>query len=471
MPDQTKPALITSPGATAAATAARVRVRQLLPTLGQYRPGKLNAITDVAGVHVGHSTIIRGSGPLKVGKGPVRTGVTAILPRGGGNVFFDRAVGNGFVLNGAGEVSGLTQVLAWGLIETPILLTNTLSVGSCSEGCVKYLVEKFPGIGGEHDVVIPVVGECDDSWLNDIAGRHVRETHVYEAIDSATDGPVAEGSVGAGTGMITCDFKGGIGSSSRKLTMRDGGYTVGVLVLSNFGRMSDLRMDGVPVGELLVQKLATSAVPRRERTYGSIIAVVATDAPLLPHQLERLSKRVALGIGRAGSYAAHGSGEIVIAFSTANAVPRVSRKMVYRMKILLDARMDPLYKATIEATEESILNALTMAQPMEGIDGHYAPALPLDEVREILARYHAPRPPQVPAPPLRSAYDASATPLDQAVRVMVPGPVRPPGQPKQQRTAQAPETVPTLAPTPTEMPTGEPGAPGDPDANRESHLP
>lgn len=402
----------------------RYRARQLGLRLGNYKPGKWNAITDVAGVRVGHSTIVQGSGKVRVGRGPIRTGVTAILPHAG-NVFFERAVGSGFVLNGAGEISGLTQVTEWGLIETPILLTNTLSVGSCSESCVKYLVEKFPGIGGEHDVVIPVVGECDDSWLNDIAGRHVRAEHVYEAIDSAVSGPVLEGSVGAGTGMITCDFKGGIGTSSRKLLQRDGGFTVGVLVMSNFGHMRDLRMDGIPVGALLAPQFANPQVKKRERTYGSIIAVVATDAPLLPHQLNRLCKRTALGIGRTGSYAAHGSGEIVIGFSTANTVPRVTKKMMYRMNILLDTRMDPLYAAVIEATEEAILNALCMAQGMEGLDGHYAPALPLQEVKEIVARYQ-PLIPEVQVAPLPPVDDASATPLDQALRTMVPGSVRPP---------------------------------------------
>lgn len=420
MPESTRTPAVESNSGT-----ARPRVRDLGLTLGQYKPGKWNAITDVQGVRVGHSTIIKGSGPLKVGKGPIRTGVTAILPHAG-NVFFDRAVGGGFVLNGAGEVSGLTQIQEWGLIETPILLTNTLSVGSCSEGCVKYMVENYPGIGAEHDVVIPVVGECDDSWLNDVAGRHVREEHVYEAIQAAQAGPVVEGNVGAGTGMMTCDFKAGIGTSSRRLSPREGGFTVGVLVLSNFGHMVDLRMDGIPVGSILAPKFANPAVKKRERTYGSIIAVVATDAPLSAHQLQRVGKRVALGIGRVGSYAAHGSGEIVIAFSTANTVPRISTRMVYKMKVLLDTRLDPLYKAAIEATEEAILNALCAAEPMEGIDGHFAPALPVDEVREIIARYQVPKPIGVVPPPLPPLDDASTTPLDQSYRPLVPGPVRPP---------------------------------------------
>ncbi|WP_373048203.1 P1 family peptidase [Vulgatibacter sp.] len=365
----------------------RVRARELGLPLGRYRPGPHNAITDVEGVLVGHATIVRGSGRLVPGRGPVRTGVTAILPAGGG-VFDERVVGGGFVLNGAGELSGLTQLMEWGLIETPILLTNTLSVGAVSDAVVNWLVERHPGIGAEHDVLIPLVGECDDSWLNDVAGRHVRQEHVFEALRSAKGGPVAEGNVGGGTGMITCDLKGGIGTASRKLPEKQGGYTLGVLVMSNFGRLADLRVAGLPIGEHLARKLRGMAV--RRSLYGSIIAVVATDAPLQTHQISRLCKRVALGIGRVGSYAAHGSGEIVIGFSTANRVPRRSRKMVYRIKVLLDTRMDPLYQAVMECTEEAILNALCMATGMEGANGNFSPALPLDEVRDYAALLRKP---------------------------------------------------------------------------------
>ncbi|MFW5878459.1 MAG: P1 family peptidase, partial [Myxococcota bacterium] len=274
-------------------------------------------------------------------------------------------------------------------IETPILLTNTLAVGTVSKAAVELLVDRYPGIGQEHDVVIPLVGECDDSWLNDIAGGHVRREHVLEALTKAASGPVAEGNVGGGTGMITCDFKGGIGTSSRRLPRHEGDYTVGVLVMSNFGVREDLRMDGVPIGSLLAPDYAEQ--PTRVENYGSIIVVVATDAPLLPHQLDRLAKRSALGIGRVGSFAAHGSGEIVLAFSTANTVPRTTRKMVYRIKVLLDQRLNPLYKAAMEATEEAILNALCMGEEMTGIGGRKAPALPLERVKELLERY---RPPQ-----------------------------------------------------------------------------
>jgi D-aminopeptidase len=378
----------------------RSRARDLGISLGRFKTGKWNAITDVAGVRVGHSTIIRGGGALKVGKGPVRTGVTAILPNTT-NVFAERIVGGGFVLNGAGEVSGMTQLLEWGLVETPIFLTNTLSVGAVSDAAVKWMIERFPGIGDEHDVIIPLVGECDDSWLNDIAGRHVKDEHVYEALRTASDGPVAEGSVGGGTGMITCDFKAGIGTSSRKLPEALGGYTVGVLVMSNFGVMRQLRVGGLPVGEVLDARYRE--VMRRSRDYGSIIAVIATDAPLITHQLNRLAKRAALGIGRVGSSAMHGSGEIVLAFSTANQVPRETRKMVYRMKILLDQRLDPLYEAVIEATEEAILNALCMARDLDGVNGNLCKALPLADVKELVAAWQeeSARQAAQPAPAMR----------------------------------------------------------------------
>jgi D-aminopeptidase len=363
----------------------RMRIRDLGVVIGRKTPGRYNAITDVPGVQVGHSTIIQGSGRLRTGKGPVRTGVTAILPNRG-NIFHDRLAGGGFVLNGAGEVSGLTQVLEWGLIETPILLTNTLSVGTCSHGLVRYMVEKYPGLGREYDVVIPLVGECDDSWLNDIRGRHVRPEHVYEAVKNAASGPVDEGNVGGGTGMITCDLKGGIGTSSRKLPPSRGGYTLGVIVMSNFGRLEDLRIEGIPVGRILEPRFKEQK--KRKSTYGSIIVVVATDAPLISLQLNRLSKRAALGIGRVGSFAAHQSGEIILAFSTANVFSRHSKSRTYTHTLLSDEHIDPLYQAAIEATEEAILNALFMAEDMYGINDHFAQALPIEYVGKILTRYH-----------------------------------------------------------------------------------
>jgi D-aminopeptidase len=368
----------------------RARLRDLGFSIGRFPAGKQNAITDVAGVRVGHTTLVWGDGPLEVGKGPVRTGVTAIVPHL--NVFESRVVAGGFVLNGAGEVSGLTQVQEWGLLETPIFLTNTMAVGKVSDAVVKWMTKRWPTIGGEDDVVIPLVGECDDSWLNDAVGRHVRSEHVYRAIEQATTGAVAEGSVGAGTGLITCDFKAGIGTSSRRVAISASGdpagpaYTVGILVQSNFGVMRSLRVNGAPVGEVLEPQFSE---PRREKNAGSIITVIATDAPLLSPQLVRVCKRAALGIGRLGSFAAHGSGEIVVAFSTANKVPRETSRMTATLDVLLDEACDPLYEAVVECTEEAIVNALCMADEMRGQSDHVAPALPLDRLTEILRRYRS----------------------------------------------------------------------------------
>lgn len=359
---------------------SRTRARDFGIQIGAYPTGRHNAITDVPGVRVGHATVIEGEGELRPGHGPVRSGVTAIHPTKG-NVFANRVVGSGHVLNGAGEVSGLTQVVEWGIIETPILLTSTMSVGTCSSALTQWMIAKNPGIGVHQDVVIPVVGECDDSWLNDAAGDHVRPEHVFAALDSARGGPVAEGSVGGGTGMVTCDFKGGIGTASRKLPVHEGGFVVGVLVMSNFGRREDLRVDGRPVGQWLTRDYADAEI--RKSLYGSIIAVVATNAPLLPSQITRLCKRAALGIGRVGSYAAHGSGEIILGFSTGNRVPRASKRMTYSLDVLADERMDPLYRAVIETTEEAILNALFAARTMTGHSGHIAPELPRERVAAL----------------------------------------------------------------------------------------
>lgn len=365
----------------------RRRLRDLGFRIGHVPTGPLNAITDVPGVRVGHTTLIQGDGPLVVGEGPVRTGVTAVLPHH--DIFYNRVIAGSFVLNGAGEMSGLTQVAEWGLLETPVLLTNTLAVGKVSDAAVKWMTRRFPGIGTDYDVIIPLVGECDDSWLNDTVGRHVRSEHVYRAIEQASAGPVPEGSVGAGTGMITCDLKSGIGTSSRRVAVGPDGaagtYTLGTLVVSNFGLMRSLRVDGVPVGEILEPELASQ--DRRARNAGSIIVVIATDAPLLSSQLVRICKRAALGIGRVGSFAAHGSGEILVAFSTANKVPRVTSRMTAAIEVLLDDACDGLYEAIVECTEEAIVNSLCMADEMRGPIGHVAPALPLDRLTQILTAH------------------------------------------------------------------------------------
>jgi D-aminopeptidase len=364
-------------------TAPRRRLRQLGVTIGKYRPGRQNAITDVRGVRVGHVTIVRGAGRLVTGRGPVRTGVTAILPND--NPFYERVIAGAFVLNGAGEVAGITQLVEWSLLETPILLTHSMAVGRVADATARWMTDHYPGIGDYEDVVLPVVGECDDSFLNDAAGVHIDADDVRRAIESASTGVVAEGSVGAGTGMITCDFKSGIGTSSRRIPGDGCTYTLGVLVNSNFGRMADLRIGGVPIGELLAPEYAD--LVKRQRTAGSIITIVATDAPLLPRQIERVAKRAALGIGRTGSYAAHGSGEIILAFSTANRIPRKTKRMTHRLTALLDERITPVYEAAVEATEEAILNSLCMAEPMHGVNDHFVPALPLERVKPLLRQF------------------------------------------------------------------------------------
>ncbi len=371
---------------------ARQRAREIGLYFGTGTPGAYNAITDVPGVRVGHCTIVSGHGKLVVGQGPARTGVTAIMPvttrQPEDSIFLRRVPAAGFVLNGAGEMSGLTQVQEWGLLETPIVLTNTLSVGTVYQAVVDHMIAEVPGIGQEHDTVIPVVGECDDSWLNDIAGGHVKALHVHEALQRALAregaGPVDEGAVGSGSGMTTFDFAGGIGTSSRVLKAEEGGFTVGVLVQSNFGRLADLRLGGVPVGAVLADDF--KRVHKRGGDYGSIIVIVATDAPLLPHQLARVAKRAALGIGRTGSGAAHGSGEIVLAFSTANRWSRGSPRRIQRLDVLADEHIDPVFRATIDCVEESIANAICMAGDVVGVNGHVVPGLPLDRVRDIVAQ-------------------------------------------------------------------------------------
>lgn len=357
------------------------RLRDLGVRIGSFEPGPLNAITDVPGVAVGHSTIHspRGATPI------LRTGVTAILPRDG-DIFHERLPAGHFVLNGAGELSGIIQVAEWGLLETPILLTNTMSVGAVGAAVVEHMQRSNPGIGREHDVIIPVVGECDDSFLNDVSAPCIERHHVWEAIDSARGGPVAEGSVGAGTGMITCDLKAGIGTSSRSVPFQDEPWNLGVLVLSNVGRLEDLRLDGVPVGRVISPTV--SAAERRRTLYGSIVVVIATDAPVSAKQLDRVCKRAALGIGRVGSYAAHGSGEIVIGFSTANTHPRTSDKP-HMITTIADTVLDPLYAATIECTEEAIWNALCAAEEVQGRDGNSAPQAPMERFAEIWRKREA----------------------------------------------------------------------------------
>lgn len=348
-------------------------------------PGPLNAITDVIGVEVGHTTLISGKGKLRAGKGPIRTGVTAILPRGKA---YDPVYAGWFSLNGNGEMTGTTWVDESGWLEGPVMITNTHSVGTVRDATIAWAHERkfFKPLINEPDTfwMLPVVAETYDGDLNDINGFHVTTKHTFAALDGARSGPVAEGNVGGGTGMITHGFKGGIGTASRVLDASQGGYVVGVLVQSNYGIRDTFTVAGVPIGKEIKDLKTTYGDHDQEN--GSIIIVVATDAPLLPHQLKRMARRATMGIARNGSYASNGSGDIFIAFSTAN--PGAwSREEKASVESLPNDAMSPLFKATVEATEEAVINALVAARTMEGINGNTAHALPHDRLRETLQKY------------------------------------------------------------------------------------
>lgn len=340
-------------------------------------PGQFNAITDVAGVEVGHTTLISGEGKLQVGVGPVRTGVTAILPRGKQNS--DAVFAGWYSLNGNGEMTGTTWIEESGFMEGPLMITNTHSVGVVRDAVIAWQLKQQGKTAQAWG--LPVVAETYDGWLNDINGFHVKPEHTFAALDSAKSGAVAEGNVGGGTGMICYEFKGGVGTSSRKLNERQGGYTVGVLVQANFGLRSQLQIAGVPVG-----KEITEGTIRKIET-GSIIVAVATDAPLLPHQLKRLARRVPLGLARTGSMSGNGSGDIFVAFSTANPKAWGSQELA-ALKMLPNERMNSLFDATVLATEEAVLNAMVAAETMTGVDGHKILALPHDRLREVLKKYN-----------------------------------------------------------------------------------
>jgi D-aminopeptidase len=349
-------------------------------------PGKLNAITDVSGVLVGHTTLISGEGKLQIGKGPVRTGVTAILPRGKDSMN-DAVFAGWFSQNGNGEMTGTTWVEESGFLEGPVMITNTHSVGVVRDAVIQWRVAHGQPDPTGYWWSLPVVAETWDGWLNDINGFHVKAEHAFHAIDTARDGRVEEGSVGGGTGMICNEFKGGIGTSSRKLDQKAGGYTIGVLVQCNYGRRSNLRIAGVPVGMEISEDAAYAATPFDEAERGSIIVVVATDAPLLPQQLKRLARRVSLGLGRDGSISGNGSGDIFIAFSTAN--PRAEgSKTVLDVKMVPNDSLDPVFAATVQATEEAIINAMVAAETMTGIENHKVIALPHDKLRTVLKKYN-----------------------------------------------------------------------------------
>jgi D-aminopeptidase len=360
------------------AAQARTRARDLgVPFDGA--PGPLNAITDVAGVTVGHATIISGRGKLVVGQGPVRTGVTAVFPRGAANG--DPVFGGWFTLNGNGEMTGTTWLEESGFLAGPVMITNTHSVGIVRDAVIEWLVKK----GFEFDWSLPVVAETWDGSLNDINGFHVTKQHTFAALDSARGGPVTEGNVGGGTGMICNQFKGGIGTASRRLPQARGGYTVGVLVQCNYGLRARLSIAGVPIGQEIPDLLPTRDTIPTER--GSIIIVIATDAPLLPHQLKRIAKRAALGVGRLGGTGGNTSGDIFVAFSTAN--PGAAKPDAnVSVTMLPNERISPLFEATIQATEEAIVNAMVAAQTMTGANGLRVYALPHDRLRAALRKYN-----------------------------------------------------------------------------------
>lgn len=367
--------------------AIRPRLRDLGIAIGTQPIGPYNAITDVPGVRVGSATVIHGEGPLVVGQGPARTGVTAIHPHEGS--VFQRMVPAAIaVLNGAGEITGRAQVDEYGLIETPILITNTLSVGAVHRGCVEWLTRHEPSLG-TRDFVIPVVAETFDGFLNDVAGQHVTRAHVFAALDNAAGGPVAEGNVGGGTGMTLFRFKGGTGTSSRVVPVGGREYTVGVLVQGNFGRREDLLVDGVPVGLEITDLLPEHGAMTDARRDGSIIVVIGTDAPLTDRQLGRLCRRGMLGLGRVGSTATHSSGDLLLAFSNApeNRVDRFEARTLLTSTFINDTRINDLFQATVEATAEAVLNALVAAETMTGRDGNTAHALPHDRLQALMRRY------------------------------------------------------------------------------------
>ncbi len=342
-------------------------------------PGPFNAITDVKGVEVGHTTLISGSGPLKVGIGPVRTGVTAIFPRGKDSL--DSVFAGWFTLNGNGEMTGTTWVEDSGFLDGPVLTTNTHSVGVVRDAVIAWRVKHAPPDEEGYFWSLPVVAETWDGELNDVNGFHVKPEHVFHALDTAHGGPVEEGSVGGGTGMICNEFKGGIGTSSRVLGAQYGGYTVGVLVQCNYGMRSQLRVAGVPVGK----DISDHAV--RDDDVGSIIVIVATDAPLIPNQLKRVARRVSLGLGRDGSFSGDGSGDIFIAFSTANP-GAAGVKGLHQLTMLPNQRLNPIFLATVQATEEAVINAMVAAKTMKGINDYEVIGLPHDRLREVLKKYN-----------------------------------------------------------------------------------
>ncbi len=362
----------------AAQSQATVRARDLgIPFDGT--TGRLNAITDIAGVEVGNTTLISGDGPLKVGVGPVRTGVTAVFPRGKNSK--DPVFAAWFTENGNGEMTGTTWVEESGFLEGPVAITNTHSVGVVRDAVIAWRLKHGGPDQEGYSWSLPVVAETWDGYLNDVNGFHVTPADVFHALDTAHGGPVEEGNVGGGTGMICNEFKGGIGTSSRVLDAKYGGYTVGVLVQCNYGQRSQLRIAGVPVGREIPGKTVW------DDDVGSIIVVVATDAPLIPTQLKRIAKRVPLGLARDGTYSGNGSGDIFIAFSTANP-GGAGAEGVRQIHMLSNDQLNRLFLATVQATEEAVINAMVAAKTMTGVDNRTVEALPHERVQEILLKYN-----------------------------------------------------------------------------------
>ncbi len=373
------PALPAREPQTAPPSTRSVRARALgIPFDGV--PGKLNAITDVTGVEVGFTTLISGDGKLEVGKGPVRTGVTAIIPRGHDSLN-DPVYAGTFSLNGNGEMTGTAWLEESGFLEGPVIITNTHSVGVARDAVIAWRLAHGAADKTGYWWSLPVVAETWDGWLNDINGFHVKPEDVAHALDTAQGGQVAEGSVGGGTGMICYEFKGGTGTASRVLEKKDGGYTVGALVQANCGRRPQLTIAGVPVGK----EIPGSVYPKDT---GSIIIVIATDAPLLPDQLKRLARRASLGLARTGSISGNGSGDLFLAFSTANPGAANPEKPTQTVQTVPNDLLDSIFAAVVEATEEAIVNALVDNQTMVGRDDHRVDALPHDRVRELLKKYN-----------------------------------------------------------------------------------
>ncbi len=349
-------------------------------------PGPFNAITDVSGVTVGHTTLISGEGKLQVGKGPVRTGVTAVLPRGKDSMS-NPVFAGWWSLNGNGEMTGTTWVEESGFLEGPVMITNTHSVGVVRDAVIQWRVDHGQPDPTGYWWSLPVVAETWDGWLNDINGFHVKSEHALRAIDTAASGSVQEGNVGGGTGMVCNGFKGGIGTASRKLETKDGGYTVGILVQCNYGTKDNLRIAGIPAGREIAADDPYAGTSFVSDDHGSIIVVVATDAPLVAHQLKRLARRVSLGLGRNGSISGNGSGDIFIAFSTANSGAAAADHVI-DLKMLPNDKLGPVFAATVQATEEAIINVMIAAETMTGIENHKVIALPHEKLREVLKKYN-----------------------------------------------------------------------------------